>query len=180
MVIETLVARSQAPADEDYIARNKTAVSISAHSPFSLVRDPQVFSVLLNYGVLAFCSLSLSVVLPIYSLLSIEKGGLGFSIADVGNALAGRSISILLLSFFVFPLLQQSWGTISTFLRQYVGSLDSLVLSGSYRILINFFPLSIIIFAYANVLRNYLGVTSSFALAIAFSACVDNLTHILG
>lgn len=79
---------------------------------------------LANYGILAFTSMSIAGILPLFMYTPVRLGGLGFSEAQIGKALSGQSVVTAVIQLLCFAPIQRRLGTI-----------------GSYRLAVIFYPL---------------------------------------
>jgi hypothetical protein len=70
---------------------------------------------LLNYAFLAFTSMAIAGVLPLFLYTPIRLGGLGFSEVQIGKALSGQAVATAVIQLVLFPIVQVRLGTVGTF-----------------------------------------------------------------
>lgn len=75
------------------------------NSARDLLIDRKVLLVFIGYVAISLISIVFDEVLPLWALSSPEKGGLGYSIQQVGNVASIAGVPVLIHTFLIYPLL---------------------------------------------------------------------------
>jgi hypothetical protein len=70
---------------------------------------------LVNYAMLAFTSMSIAGILPLFLFTPVHLGGLGFDEAQIGTALSAQAITTASVHLLLFAPIQRRFGTARTF-----------------------------------------------------------------
>ncbi|KAG8887940.1 hypothetical protein FRB98_008698 [Tulasnella sp. 332] len=80
-----------------------------------IVADRRIRSVLVAYMFMAMVTVSLDALLPLWLYMAVEKGGIGFTTAQIGVALSMLGVLATFMNLVVFPPLQRRMGTVPVY-----------------------------------------------------------------
>jgi len=83
---------------------------------------------------LAFSSMCIAAIIPLFAYTPIEKGGLALDVSEIGLALSGQSVCVVFFQSAAFPFFHKRLGTIKL-----------------YRTMIWFYSLGVLFFPLANI-----------------------------
>lgn len=95
---------------------------------------PRVRQILLNYSLLAFTSMAMAGMLPLFLFTPVHLGGTGFSEGHIGLALSGQAVATVLIQLALYAPMQARVGTI-----------------GAFRAAAIFYPFSAVAFPIVNI-----------------------------
>ena len=101
-----------------YVSAETGGTASTAVSSSTSIRDiltKRVVLTLANYSVLAFTSMSIAAILPLWMFTPVHLGGLGFSEARIGTALSLLSITVAITQLLIFRPMQSYFGSVGCF-----------------------------------------------------------------
>lgn len=104
-----------APVNDNPVASSASGHQERETTVLDMLRVPHIQNVLVSYGLLSLCAVSMDAVYVLYFFTPISYGGLALSSAQTGRVLAIFGMGAVLFQSLVFTRLQKRFGTLKLY-----------------------------------------------------------------